>query len=170
MYRIVLLLAFSFSLVSLYFTFFHQDKFGYVESDRLLMEFHETKAAAKKLESNTSLLRSRFDTLRNELEQLQKTFSENIGSYTKVEREEMEKKVSQKQGEVDSYYNVMSGKIREEDQKMTKELLAKIDKVVKAYGEEHGYSLIFGATSTGNLVYADKAKNLTDEIIGKLNK
>lgn len=145
-------------------------KLGYVESDRLLVEFNETKIEGKKIEQNTEQLRMRFDTLRSELESLEKEFKTNLDKYTVKEREVAENNVNRKKSDVDKYYSILMQKIKEEDKKVTTELLKKIDKVVKAYGEKNNYDIIFGANSNGNLVYAKKSKNLTDEIIKELNK
>lgn len=148
----------------------NSDKLGYVESDRLLSEFKETKVAVKDLEKNTEQMRNRFDTLRTELEQLQNNFTEKLGGLSVAEREQKKGEINRKRAEVDRYYQMMSEKIREKDEEITADLLVKINKVVKNYGEEHGYTFIFGATTTGNIVFADEAKNLTDEIIKELNK
>ena len=166
----------SFSVLFVVCLFFLQScnsnstKLGYVESDRLLVEFNETKGAAIEVEESTKELRLRFDTLKFEFEQLQNTFTEKLNSYTQEERDKTEQLLSKKQSDLNKYYQLLTNKIQEEDQKVTKELLKKIDKVVKAYGKKHDYEIIFGATSNGNIVYAKKTINLTDEIIQELNK
>jgi len=164
------LTIFSFTLFFLTACQNEANKLAYVESDRLLIEYKETKIAAEEVKKNTELVRNQFDTLRTELEQLQKEFQEKIGGLSQDERREVEFNLNRKQDEVNRYYNIMSEKIKEEDEKATAEVLKKINKVVQEYGKKKGYTYIFGATKQGNIVFAKDAQNITDEIIDVLNE
>ena len=145
-------------------------KVGYVESDRLLAEYDKTQIAAKDIEKNTAEIRGQFDTLKAAFEQMQEEFTKKMDVYSETERSQAELNLNRKQGDLQKYYEILTNKIQEEDQNVTKVLLKEIDKVVKAYGEKNNYEMIFGATSTGNVVYAKEATNLTDEIIQLLNE
>lgn len=45
----------------------------------------------------------------------------------------------------------------------------RINEYVKSYGQEHGYTYIFGANGDGSVMYADEAKNITNEIKDYIN-
>jgi outer membrane protein len=50
------------------------------------------------------------------------------------------------------------------------ELLSDVNAYIKRFGETNKYELIFGATESGNVVYAAPANDLTQEIIEGLNQ
>lgn len=159
-----------FSLIfSFLFYSCQSEKTGYVESDRLLIEYNKTSTAAKEIEKSTELLRNRFDTLQVELENLQKKFTKDLGSFSESERQYKEQEINRKQADVQRYYQNMSEEIRKQDAEVTRKLLKEISEVVKSYGEKHGYDYIYGATTSGNIVYAKPTKDLTDDIIKILN-
>lgn len=55
-------------------------------------------------------------------------------------------------------------------QKYTADVWKRINEYVSAYGEEHGYDFIFGATGDGNLMYARQARDVTNEVIEYINR
>ena len=40
-----------------------------------------------------------------------------------------------------------------------------LNSFIRDYGKEHGYDMIWGATSSGNIVYAREAVNLTEDVL-----
>jgi outer membrane protein len=38
------------------------------------------------------------------------------------------------------------------------------------YGKKHGYDFIYGAQGSGNLMYANGQKNITDEVLKYINE
>jgi outer membrane protein len=61
-------------------------------------------------------------------------------------------------------------KAKEEEQKMTQTVLNEVNDYLKEYGEKHNYTFILGATGVGNIVYAKKSRDITEEILNGLNK
>ena len=45
-----------------------------------------------------------------------------------------------------------------------------INDFVKEYGKKKGYKIIFGASGSGNIMYADEASDLTPIVLEGLNK
>ena len=56
-----------------------------------------------------------------------------------------------------------------EDDDAMKSLIEEINNFLKEYGEVHKYQLILAANGE-NLAYADKALDITEEVIEALNK
>lgn len=54
--------------------------------------------------------------------------------------------------------------------KYTEQIWSQLNAYIKEYGEEEGYSYIFGASGDGALMYADDAVNITDDVNGYVNE
>lgn len=48
-------------------------------------------------------------------------------------------------------------------------IISQLNSYVKQYGKENNYSIIFGATSDGNIMYSDSTLNISKEIIKYIN-
>ena len=44
-----------------------------------------------------------------------------------------------------------------------------INDYVKEYGKKKGYDIIFGASGSGNVMYASEASDLTEDVLKGLN-
>ena len=49
-------------------------------------------------------------------------------------------------------------------------IVDKVKDYVADYGEENGYTYIFGSNESANIMYAKDGKDLTQEILDNLNK
>ncbi len=61
-------------------------------------------------------------------------------------------------------------KVQELSARYTTDIWKRINEYVSAYGEEHGYDFIFGASGDGSLMYAREGCDITDEVIGYVNR
>ena len=59
--------------------------------------------------------------------------------------------------------------IKEEDKKATQTVINDINDYVKAYGKKQGHQIIFGASGSGNIMYANEASDLTQDVLEGLN-
>jgi outer membrane protein len=70
-------------------------------------------------------------------------------------------------------YQQMLQQYQQEDQdvsaRYTSDIWKRINEYISTYGKEHGYDFIFGATGDGNLMYANDANDITDEVITYIN-
>lgn len=63
---------------------------------------------------------------------------------------------------------------REDEETMVRhydeKVLSQMNSYVKEYGEKEKYDVIYGATSSGNVMYADSTLDLTYEVIAYINE
>lgn len=55
-------------------------------------------------------------------------------------------------------------------QEYSSQVMKQLNQYVQDYGSEHGYTYILGADGNGSLMFADKSKNVTKEILEYLNQ
>lgn len=77
--------------------------------------------------------------------------------------------LNNKQQQISSYQQAIQKQIQEEDKKATQTVINDINDYVKEYGKKKGYEIIFGASGSGNIMYADEGTDLTEKILEGLN-
>lgn len=155
-------------LVALQFR--EKDAIVYVDAVKLLNGYKGMEVARRELEARTGTLRANLDTLKNELEGRIKEYEATQEKLTAKEKALMEELIETKQEQFVNYQNVVSERLQKEDKELTAKVLARVNDYIKEYGEDHGYEIIMAATQYGNIVYAEKGKDITDNILEGLNK
>ena len=86
------------------------------------------------------------------------------------ERAEQENlRISQKQRDLQQLQEKLTSELQAENQKISLQLRDSINSFLKIYNKDKGYSLIISNTGFDNLLYADPAFNITQEIVDGLN-
>lgn len=155
-------------LVALQFR--EKDTIVYVDAVKLLNGYKGMEVARRELEARTGTLRANLDTLKNELEGRIKEYEATQAKLTANEKALMEELIETKQEQFVNYQNVVSERLQKEDKELTAKVLGRVNDYIKEYGEDHGYEIIMAATQYGNIVYAEKGKDITDNILEGLNK
>jgi len=147
-----------------------KEKTVYVDIGRLMQEYQGMKDARREFEKKSAQWQANVDTLVSEWQQELKSYEKERNSLTSKERELKEELLRNKQQQVSQYQEAIQMKAKEEEQKLTQTAVNRINEYLSEYGKEKGYMLILGATGTGNIVYADKSKDITDEILKGLQE
>jgi outer membrane protein len=161
----ILTLALAFSL---YLHFGKTQEIVYVDSAKLLNEYKGMKTARAEYEKKAKEWKSNIDTLTGEIQKMLLVHEKAISGMTKKERQLSEELLRTKQQQLGQYQQVIQQKAQEEDQRVTQAVLTEVNNYLKDYGKSHNYSIIL-ATANGNIVYAEDALDITDEVIKGLN-
>ncbi|HYH55537.1 MAG TPA: OmpH family outer membrane protein [Anseongella sp.] len=168
----VLLISIVLSLGALFYAYRANQqapKIGYVNSARLVGEYQGTKAVQETFKQKSGAWQSNIDTLQQEFDRQQQQFARDRAGMSAKESSLAEQLLGSKQQQLAQYQQAIAQKAQEEDDKLKQQIFTEIDAYVKHYGEEHGYAYILGATNAGNIVYARKTTDLTEEILQGLN-
>lgn|SRR5690606_9241225 len=163
----VLVVAGLIAMIALQFR--KKDEIVYVDAVRLLNGYKGMESARRELEARTGTLRANLDTLRNELEGRIKEYEATSAKLTMKEKALMEELIATKQEQFVNYQNVVAERLQKEDKDLTAKVLGRVNDYIREYGEDHGYEIIMAATQYGNIVYAEKEKDITDSILDGLN-
>ena len=55
-------------------------------------------------------------------------------------------------------------------ERYTSDIWNRINTYVSAYGREHGYAYIFGASGEGNIMYAGESEDITEDVVKYINE
>jgi outer membrane protein len=86
------------------------------------------------------------------------------------EKKLTEELLATKQQQLANYQQATAENASKEDKEVTAKVFSEVNDFLKKYGEDHGYEYIMGATTMGNIVFAKKVHDITDEVLKKLNQ
>jgi|TARA_B110000908_G_scaffold171447_1_gene234240 outer membrane protein len=142
----------------------------YVDVNKLLDGYKRTKVVRAEFEVKAKTLQSNLDSLVSGWQKELKDYEKNRSKFSKKELALKQELLGNKQQQINNYQQAVQKQIKEEDQKATQTVINDINDYVKEYGKKKGYKIIFGASGSGNIMYADKANDLTEKISEGLNK
>lgn len=149
------------ALLSLCMACNSQDKTGYIELNQIYDKFPLKKELEGQLQHTQNARKAILDSMNLKLHTLSNQARAGSTEAEKVflveQRAYLEK---QRYFEEDN-----SNQVRQYDEQIWKQ----INQYVKDFGEEKGYDYVFGATGTGSVMYADKSKNITEEVSTYVN-
>lgn len=147
-------------------------KIAYVDVDTLLTKYDFwndlNEMMMRKQENARATLNERGKAFQTEVSEFQRKLENN--AFTRERAAQEEARLTKKQQELQALQNRLENEIQQETQKNSLQLRDSINSFLKIYNKDKGYSLIISNTGFDNLLYADKAYNITQEIVDGLNK
>ena len=147
-----------------------EDKVVYVDSLKLLTNYKGSKAAKEVYDKKVAQWKANIDTLTREFNTAVSKYEKEKNTFTAKEKKLTEELLATKQQQLVSYQQATAENASKEDKEITAKVFAEVNDFLKKYGEENGYDYIMGATNAGNIVYARKVFDITDEVLKKLNE
>lgn len=166
-------LLLSFVLIFVFSAFgLAQEKFAYVNSQKILADYTEAIEVQNKLEE----LKNQYEAEYNRMVQEYQTMAEEIESQSLLLSEEKKqeklREAQQKALEIDKYkYDKLGpeGELYRKNLEFTKPIYDKINKIIQNIGDTEEIDFIFDA-SQGSLLWALPKYDITDRILAELNK
>lgn len=147
-------------------------KIAYVEIDSLLTKYNFwndlNELMIKKEENIRTTLNERGKKLEAEAREFERKIQNNgFASRERAEQEQM--RLMKQQQDLQGLQQKLSEELASENQKNSLQLRDSINSFLKIYNKDKGYDLIISNTGFDNLLYANPAYNITQEIIDGLN-
>lgn len=136
---------------------------AFINSNRVYNEFSGKKELQAKLNDLNSKQSKILDTLKLEIETMQVKLKMEKKTMTTPELEVKIKNYRRLTEEFEQ-------NIDQQKEKFIEEAWNQINKYMEDYGKDHHYDYIYGANGTGSLMYANKTKDITDDVIKYVNK
>ncbi len=168
LFGLVLLLAVPLSKALLA----QQPKIGYVDVERLKVEYKEFQDAQERFNQQLSIWQSQADTMQKEVAALQNELERQGSLLTEAKRKEKQQLIIAKQKEYQDFASKIlgpEGEAARREKELSKPLIDKINAVIQLVAIRDGYALILDS-SGGNVLYAKEDMDLTAVILEELNK
>jgi len=132
-----------------------QGKTGFMENARVFEGFEMKKDYDQRIEEDMSPETKLLDSLELQLGQVIQA-GDSLKAY----------QLRRQHYIVEQQYNK---KFQENSTRYTQEVNDRLNKYIEQYAEENGYDFILGSNGQGNVMYAKKDKNITDDLIKYIN-
>ena len=153
----------------LYYLHFSSQKIVYVDAARLVNNYQGMIDAREAFKKKTAVWQANRDTLAKDVEVQVNNYRQNQATMSKKEKALAEELIRTRQKQLDDYRNATDTMAQQEDSEMTANVLAQVNNYLQEYGKQHNYRIILAATEYGNVAYAAKGLDITDDILERLN-
>jgi outer membrane protein len=145
---------------------------AYVDVDSLLAKYNFcvdlNEAMVKKEENIRLTLNQKAAALEKEQQEFQKKYENN--AFISQDRAQQEyNRLMKAQQDLQTLSNKLTTELSNENAKNSLQLRDSINVFLKEYNKNKKYSVILSNTGLDNILYADEAMNITDEVVAGLN-
>jgi outer membrane protein len=149
--------------------FLSKKEIVYVDSMKLITNYKGAKVAKEAYEKKIAVWKANIDTLTMETNREIANYERTKKGMSAREQKLSEQLIGTKQQQLESYRQATAENASKEDKEITGKVFNEINDFLKQYGEKKGYEFIMAATNVGNIVFAKKGNDITDEVIEKMN-
>ncbi len=146
-------------------------KIAYVEVDSIMTQYQfckdYTQILTKKGQNIEATIQKKAQALQDAAGNFQSKIQQN--AYTREQAEAIQANLQKQNMDLQNLQQRLSSEFQNEQAKYNEALHDSINNFLKIYNKDKKYSIIF-SKSGDNLLYADKAYDITKEIIAGLNK
>jgi outer membrane protein len=145
---------------------------AYINTDSLLINYEYAQFLNEELlteeESSRADFNQRLRVFQDDMRSFQRKVQNN--GFLSLERAQSEeKRLRQKEQELQELNNQMSNNLMRQQNQMNEELRDTITGFLDEYTQKHPFKLVLSNTMGDNVLYANEALNITDDIVEKLN-
>lgn len=146
-------------------------RIAYVEVDSIMTQYRFAKEYAEILEKKSQNIQSTLSRKGQELQRSVANFQQKIqqNAYTREQAESIQAGLQKQQNDLQGLQQRLGNEFNAEQEKYNKALHDSIEHFMAIYNKDKKYSIIL-SKSGDNLLYADKAYDITNEVIAGLNK
>ena len=146
-------------------------KIAYVEVDSIMTQYTFAKEYSALLEKKGQNIQATLAQKQQNLQAAAANFQQKIqqNAYTREQAEAIQAGLQKQQADLQGLQQRLGNEFQAETEKYNKALHDSIANYLKVYNKDKKYSLIFSKQGD-NLLYADKAYDVTAEVVAGLNK
>lgn len=162
------IIAIIFSVFS-FFYFQTSSDLVYVDVNKLIEGYKRSKVVRAEFEEKRKTMTSNVDSLMSNWKQELTLYEKERALMTEKEIELKQELLSNKQQQINNYQHAIQKQVQEDNKIAMQTVINDINDYIKVYGKEHGYDIIFGASGSGNIMYAKDTSDLTNAVLLGLN-
>ena len=143
-------------------------KIGVVDMQRALNECNAGKKAKDEVRRKFEKAQNELKTQRENLDRMRESYDKKALVLKEDERRSLEKDLEARSLDFKRKYEDYQRDLKRTDAELTSGIVEQLYGIVGAYAKERGFTVVL-ETSSGALVYADPAIDVTDEVIKRHN-
>ncbi len=143
---------------------FSEIKLAFVDLQKALNLCKAGQDAKEKFAKEVEKAEEKLTRKQEEIKKLKEALEKQSAMLSEESYKKKEKDYQARLRDFKRLYEESQDELKAQDNEAVKEILAELVKVTQEYGKEKGYTFIFEKSESA-LLFADKATELTDEII-----
>tara|TARA_B100000902_G_C27180404_1_gene848633 strand:+ start:531 stop:1037 length:507 start_codon:yes stop_codon:yes gene_type:complete len=144
-----------------------QNKFGYIDSQELLILMPERKSAENELQNFAKTLESQLELMSAEYQESVQQYQTNEASYSDLVKQDKIAEISGLEQRIQSFQQNAQQSLQKKEQELLEPILEKARKAIDDVAKEGGYTYIFDK-SQGTLLYAKESEDILKLVKNKL--
>jgi outer membrane protein len=146
-------------------------KIAYVEVDSIMSQYKFCKDYSLTLQKKGQNIQNTLAAKQQQLQAAAANFQQKVqqNAYTREQAEAINAGLQRQNADLQTLNQRLSGEFQSETNKYNNALRDSIQNFLKVYNKDKKYTLILSKAGD-NLLYADKAYDITNEVIAGLNK
>ncbi|MDA9227660.1 OmpH family outer membrane protein [Flavobacteriales bacterium] len=160
----ILLLSLTF-LISI--SSFSQNKFGYIDSQELLLLMPERKTAEEEVQTFAKSLESQLQAMTAEYQQSVQEYQANEATYTDLVKQDKVTEITGLEQRIQSFQQNAQQALQSKEQELLEPILQKARQAIEDVASEGDYTYIFDK-SVGSILYVKESENILDKVKIKL--
>ena len=160
----ILLLSLTF-LISI--SSFSQNKFGYIDSQELLLLMPERKTAEEEVQTFAKSLESQLQAMTAEYQQSVQEYQANEATYTDLVKQDKVTEITGLEQRIQSFQQNAQQALQSKEQELLEPILQKARQAIEDVASEGDYTYIFDK-SVGSILYVKDSENILDKVKKKL--
>ena len=146
-------------------------KIAYVEVDSIMTQYQFCKDYSQMLDQKGKNIQKTLASRQQQLQAAVANFQQKVqqNAYTREQAEAIQAGLQKQNNDLQQLNQRLSGEFQEETEKYNKALHDSLQHYLAVYNKDKKYGMIF-AKQGDNLLYADKAYDITNDVVAGLNK
>jgi outer membrane protein len=145
-----------------------QNKFGYIDSQELLLLMPERKTAEEEVQTFAKSLDSQLQAMTTEYQQSVQEYQNNQSTYTDLVKQDKVTEITGLEQRIQSFQQNAQEALQSKEQELLEPILQKARKAIEDVASEGSYTYIFDK-SVGSILYAKESENVLEKVKKKLN-
>ena len=142
-------------------------KFGYINSQKIMMEAPGAADAQKAFEQDMTKYRTEIDRMGREIETMQGDFEKQRSTLSETARQQRQQEIQTRVATYQQRVGELEQTAQRRQAELVQPIMKKISEVIEDIRREGSYSMIFDA-SAGALITADPSLDLTQRVVERL--
>tara|TARA_Y100001968_G_scaffold279688_1_gene275771 strand:+ start:459 stop:956 length:498 start_codon:yes stop_codon:yes gene_type:complete len=145
-----------------------QNKFGYIDSQELLILMPERKKAEEEVQNFAKSLESQLTSMTGEYQQSVQEYQTNEATYTDLVKQDKIAEITALEQRIQAFQQNAQQSLQAKEQELLEPILNKARKAIEDVAKEGNYTYIFDK-SVGSILYVKESENILSLVKKKMN-
>lgn len=148
-----------------------QQKTAYVDNQEIMEGFKKLQEAEDAFSQEEEAMKAKMDAMvaQSGYQDMVKEYQSKQGQMPKAEEEELYNKIMQLQQSLGQQQQMNTQQFQQRKTAEMDSLVSTVKDFIKTYGKDNGYTYIYGANESGNILYGKESLDITEEVTNALN-